>query len=775
MIKKFIKISGTGKFLNYNHSLIAAPYRTTDFERINLVYGENGSGKTTLAIILKSLKDNNALLAKKRAFDRNFPQTIEVLTDITPNPKFTFATNAWDKQYPNLEIFDIHFINENIFTGLEIQSTHKKNLFEIIFGQPGIVLKNEIQSLKEKIQNGKVQIRDTSERIELAIDRAYTAVDFTNLPTDTDINNKINVKQNEIATAKGFQEIQTKSALELISLFNLPFEIATAISALSKSIDSISDTYLQKFKEHKEHLSMDGKAEEWIKQGYEAITSDTCPFCLQPINETLEIVEAYKQYFNEEYNSLLLTLSQLNLAISTFNYDAQLLQIENKITLNQNLIEFWKTHVTNPPELNPIITQQVAIKNEFDSVKNVFTRKSSNPIQSKETTSVLTFQTTIESLNTLLSGFNTDIIAYNTKISTLKSSNQPNLNQLELELKKLKAIKKKEDITITTLCSNLTTYKQAVEGFIAQKDTKQESLDTYSTTIFSNYTTKINIYLQAFAPYLEIRDLDSGYVGSSTEPMIKYALHINGNEIKFEDSSTHPSFKYSLSEGDKTALALAFFLTKLELDGNIQDKIIVFDDPVSSFDLNRKSTTISKLISFGQQAKQLFVLTHNIIFACEFWKSANQISFTSQCSKIEFIGNTSCIVEFNIDTETLSSVLKDSLAIKNYLTNGSLSDQEKRGVARCLRPALESYFHLKFFDLVLPNDWLGDFISRVRSATNSTDRFFRLQGSLQELTDINYYSKKYHHRFNSNSDSEPVNDAELRNYCDRTLNLIQVI
>ena len=62
MIKKFIKISGTGKFLNYNHSSIPAPYRTTDFEKINLIYGETGSGKTTLAIILKSLKDNDVLL-----------------------------------------------------------------------------------------------------------------------------------------------------------------------------------------------------------------------------------------------------------------------------------------------------------------------------------------------------------------------------------------------------------------------------------------------------------------------------------------------------------------------------------------------------------------------------------------------------------------------------------------------------------------------------------------------------------------------------------------
>ncbi|MFC2118088.1 AAA family ATPase [Bacteroidota bacterium] len=775
MIKKFIKISGTGKFLNYNHSTTPVPFRTTDFEKINLVYGENGSGKTTLSIILKSLKDNDALLSKMRAFDRTFLQTVEVLTDITPNSKLTYTSNSWDNHYPNLEIFDIHFINENIYTGLEIKNTHKKNLFEIIFGEQGIRLKNEIQQLKEDIQNGNTTIRKTIEKIELAINNTYSAVDYSNLPIDPDIDNKILAKEGEITTAKSFQDIQTKSALTVIPVVSMPYETETLISALSQSIDNISEIYLAKFKEHKEQLSMDGKEEEWIKQGYEAITNNSCPFCIRTFDETTEIIEAYKQYFNVEYNLILQSLSQLNLAISDFNIEAQLLQIEAKISENQNLTEFWKTHLTLPPVLTSVIDQQSEMQTAFEAVKSILREKSLTPIQSKATTDVTAFHTIVETLNSKIAVFNSDIAAYNLLITSLKSAIQPNIVQLELDLKRLKAIKKRGDASIVTLCTNLSTCTQDVEDFNTKKERKQQQLDTYSATIFTNYTVKINHYLQDFAPYLEIRNLDSGYVGSSREPMIKYALHINGNEIKFEDNPLHSSFKYSLSEGDKSALALAFFLTKLELDENIQDKIVVFDDPVSSFDLNRKSTTISKLIYYGQQAKQLFVLTHNIIFACEFWKCANQIPLTNQCSKIEFLGNSSCIVEFYIDTETLSSILKDSLAIKNYLTSGCLSDQERRGIARCLRPALESYFHLKFFDLASPNDWLGDFISKVRAATSSTDRFYRLRSSLTELTDINDYSKKYHHRFNTNNESEPVIDAELRTYCERTLRLIQII
>ena len=101
MIKKFIKISGTGKFLDYNHNTPPANYRTTDFERLNLIYGENGSGKTTVSVILNSLKGDNALLTRKRTVNRTFPQKVEVLTDPT-TPKITYQNKVWDGHYPNI-------------------------------------------------------------------------------------------------------------------------------------------------------------------------------------------------------------------------------------------------------------------------------------------------------------------------------------------------------------------------------------------------------------------------------------------------------------------------------------------------------------------------------------------------------------------------------------------------------------------------------------------------------------------------------------------------
>ena len=586
MIKKFIKISGTGKFLNYNHSSVPGTHRTTDFEKINLIYGENGIGKTTLSIVLSSLKGDNNLLLKKRSFNKIVPQTIEVLTDVAANPKLTFANNAWDFHYPNIEIFDIHFINENIYTGSEIQTIHKKNLFEVIFGQQGINLKTDIQNIKDRIKSGTKVIKDTAEKIELAIGNAYSAENYCAVATDILIDTKIANKEAEITTAKSYQLIQQKELLKTIPLLTYPFDMEGGISAIEKSIDNISAEFLAKYKAHRDHLEIE-HAEDWLKKGFEAIQDNSCPFCLRPFDETVEIIEAYNQYFNVEYNSLLKKIQEISSKSGQYSLEAQFLTIENGILLNNNLIGFWKTYLDQEPTEFSATGDKEELIEEFETVKALIRTKIQSPIISQSSSILLSLSSKILAFNQKVISFNTDIVNYNARITTLKTSRQANLQLLEVELSRLKAVKKRSDPTISTHCTNYLTYKQAVQTLRTQKDAKQQLLDTHSTRIFANYTTKINQYLRIFAPYLEIRGLDSAYVGSSTEPIVKYALHIDGNEIKQEDSQTLPTFKYSLSEGDKSALALAFFLAKLEVDLNLQDKIRVFDDPVHSFDLNR--------------------------------------------------------------------------------------------------------------------------------------------------------------------------------------------
>lgn len=71
----------------------------------------------------------------------------------------------------------------------------------------------------------------------------------------------------------------------------------------------------------------------------------------------------------------------------------------------------------------------------------------------------------------------------------------------------------------------------------------------------------------------------------------------------------------NLSEGEKTAIAFVYFITKLkENDNNIENTIVVVDDPISSFDSNHLFHAYSFMKVNCENAKQLFVLTHNFTF-----------------------------------------------------------------------------------------------------------------------------------------------------------------
>jgi wobble nucleotide-excising tRNase len=66
------------------------------------------------------------------------------------------------------------------------------------------------------------------------------------------------------------------------------------------------------------------------------------------------------------------------------------------------------------------------------------------------------------------------------------------------------------------------------------------------------------------------------------------------------------------SEGEKTAIAICYFLTSLEAEGKkVQDLVVVIDDPISSLDTRALNFACSLIKGRLSEAGQLFILTHN--------------------------------------------------------------------------------------------------------------------------------------------------------------------
>ena len=211
----------------------------------------------------------------------------------------------------------------------------------------------------------------------------------------------------------------------------------------------------------------------------------------------------------------------------------------------------------------------------------------------------------------------------------------------------------------------------------------EKELDHQIEQVEKKYIETTNQYLKRFNPNLEIKK------ANKQGQQLVYHININGIEVR-SDISNIP-LKHTLSEGDKSSLSLSFFLARLDLLPHLEKRIIVFDDPISSFDTRRRRMTISILSRIASRAKQFFLLSHDIHFVKDFYDN-NQDCLNL---KIVYKNESSVFIKHDIDIETMTGIYKDIYTLKKYLSDGASTDLEKREVIRCIRPVIEGIFRIK--------------------------------------------------------------------------------
>ena len=179
--------------------------------------------------------------------------------------------------------------------------------------------------------------------------------------------------------------------------------------------------------------------------------------------------------------------------------------------------------------------------------------------------------------------------------------------------------------------------------------------------------------------------------------------------------------------------------------------------------------TISILSKIANKVSQFFLLSHDINFIKEFC-DRNQ---DSNNLKIVWKDGSSVFVNHDIKIETMTGISKDIYTLRKYLSDGAITDFEKREVIRCMRPVIEGVFRLKYYNLFTDKEWLGNFLEHIRNSKKDSP-LYRLNDYYDELSDVNDYCKQYHHS-NPKYMEEPIFDEELRQFVHKTLNLLAYI
>jgi wobble nucleotide-excising tRNase len=122
MIHKIERLVSVGKFRNYLASGHVA------FNKLTLVYADNGCGKTTLTSVLRSLSEAKPEIVRKRiSTNSTAAQTAQIVKrEGAVETHHTLRPSGWSNPFPNIEIFDIHFVNENIYSGFDFSEDQRE-------------------------------------------------------------------------------------------------------------------------------------------------------------------------------------------------------------------------------------------------------------------------------------------------------------------------------------------------------------------------------------------------------------------------------------------------------------------------------------------------------------------------------------------------------------------------------------------------------------------------------------------------------------------------
>lgn len=755
MIEKIIHIKNIGKFANY------CSQGDMSFRPITLVYAENARGKTTLTSILRSLYTNDGRLVHERQTVgcADAPSVQLRVSGAT----ITFGPNGWSSPCPEMAIFDAAFVTQNVYSGDDVRHEHRRNLHRFALGEEGVRLATRLDEIAEAVRTKNGEITEVNGLIQRHIQGTFSVDDFVALQPVDGVDDLIAAKENELGALKRADEIQRKPTLSHVTLPDLP--LADFSSLLAKNLPDVAADAERQVKEHISACAgTDGEA--WLERGVQHIRDGRCPFCGQNING-LALIDAYKGYFSESYNDLKREIGAFASRIGSLLSEQTLLRVQQALNANQSLAEYWSQHVAVDLPSGAFDTINQAVTNLRHACQRALDAKVAAPLE--EAVLDGSFDQTYQVYQTarqLLVEYCAGVDRVNALIEEKKRSLQGgSVSAADAELLRLRNAKSRHSEDVAALCGKLTRLQEDKRRLEQERNTKRQELNDQSAQLLQQYETRINQYLCRFGADFQISGATVQHYGGA--PRIQYNLAIRGQDVHLDgdEGGSTPTFRNTLSSGDRTTLALAFFLARLDSDDQIDQKTIVLDDPLSSLDGHRKTQTRQEILRLAAQAKQAIVLSHDPYFLRMLWDGVADKN-TVKPIAITRNGTDSTFALWDVDQDTRGDYFRCYSALIEYRERGPSGDL--RDVARCIRPLLEGNLRVRFPGQFGPNYTLGDVILKIQQAGTGSV-LEPMKSCLAELQDINDYTKRYHHAENPGASVEAINDAELTAHIDRAL------
>ena len=617
MIKRIKKIDNRGIFKSYVGDATLEP-----FNRYNIFYGLNGSGKSTLSSLFRDIE--------MRAISEKFPlNTWELEIE-----QGQLTHENIQNHVLNLRVFNTDFVNDNIFTPNGVKgivyisakdTEDKKKLEQKKIEKQDVAKKQQaiIKELKGDPNNKKDKglsvtnenfLTDAAKRIKSKfkiIDVADTRLlnyDKTKLRKYLDDNNAAIKDRKNILPANEIDKL-TKG-IKPQNKSEVPFDAQSWIAKdfLDKVCARVNELLQQSITDRSIQRLKDNTAlSQWVHQGLQEFhtpDSNICEFCGQVLPPSR--IQELNAHFSDEFSRLQATIDK------ALNWLTTIVIFPDFPHSSLLYDEFGKEYDTL---LNNIKTNTQPILDVISIWKDALIEKKANPFRNPD----MVHPVNDESYNQAKSNFDSIIAiisSHNTKFHNLEKVVAEAKSKLELHY----------------VAEEIASYDYYTNIAKEEKLKKDERDLAYEIDAMNISIREIQARLsdEKFGEK-EFNEKLHHFLGRDDLTL----SHQDGGSylIKRPDGSTADN--KTLSEGEKTAIGLVYFLTKLRENGNkIEDTIVVLDDPISSFDSDHLFHANYFIEQECIEAKQLLVFTHNFKFMqmLKFWMKSKHNNTNTKCN-----------------------------------------------------------------------------------------------------------------------------------------------
>ena len=753
-IRKVISLKGIGRFENF------AASGDVEFKKYTLIFADNGTGKTTLCDVIRSLQTGvpDHIVGRRTLGTTIDPEARILLSD---GSTAVFQNGQWTRVLDDVTIFDANYVSQNVHAGEIVESGHRKNLFRVIVGEEGVRLAREVERLEEEKSALNTPIREAKRAIEAGLNGS-TLANFLKLDPDPEIDSKIASAQRTLTTAQKADQVRQHRGFEEIAVPVIPDGLD---DALATTLDGIGNEAERRLKEHVAEIGRPD-VERWISSGMDYLEGETCPFCAQNVSGS-DLVAAYRGYFSDAYGALSERVKRLRGEADKVLGEGAVSRLRMTIARNAEAARFWVDHLTNPTTVRDVdqAATEAACLAARETVLKLLDRKAANPLEPVAGGEELdAARRELDRIASTLADYNATVKDANTRVEAQKGAlNLADVDEVRQRLATLQLRKQRFAEPAVTQCAELKRLEQKKKDLDKAKAAEKKKLEDHTQRVMGDYETTLNAHLDRFLVGFRIQ-------GTRTEhprgyPSTSYSIVINGVPVDLGHERTpvtEPSFKNTLSGGDRSALALSLFMAELDRATTPPEIAVILDDPFQSQDAFRQSATAHQIERCGRRCGQVIVMSHDARFLKRVWDLLP--TDERKTLRLTSVGRGTALSPWDIDEHLKEAHQANLDALQRYLEQGFGAP---RDVAQKLRPALEGYCRTICYGEFPDGTMMGDIISKVREEGQGHP----LHTVLDELIELNDYARRYHHATNSNAGTEELNEAELRGYATRVLRL----